>query len=317
MANFFKSLFGGNSESSKQKADQKNFEIFKYDGLRAQRMGRADYAVKCFNEALQLEEDFETMNYLSDLYIQMHDTAAAYEVLHRMIKLEPSHLNSYLILAHVCFMESNYAEMQEVAEKAVAIDANSPGAHFLLGKALHELNNDIMAIANLTKAIVLKEDYIEARLLRAEILLKMNQLTEVSEDIVAILNLQEEDEAALLLRGKLKEAEGDNEAAEADYRHIIELNPFNEQAFLYLGQLFIKQEKATEAVELLDDAIELNPNFSKAYEERGRAKLMAGDKDGSIADMQMALELNPKEGEKLNGTFNNQAAEGPKDIWQM
>ena len=38
----------------KQKNNQKNFEIFKYDGMRAQRMGRADYAIKCFTEALAL-----------------------------------------------------------------------------------------------------------------------------------------------------------------------------------------------------------------------------------------------------------------------
>ena len=38
MPNFFKSFFSGKSEtpeSEKQKNDQKNFEIFKYDGLRA------------------------------------------------------------------------------------------------------------------------------------------------------------------------------------------------------------------------------------------------------------------------------------------
>lgn len=37
MPNFFKSFFSGKSESpesEKQKAAQKNFEIFKYDGLR-------------------------------------------------------------------------------------------------------------------------------------------------------------------------------------------------------------------------------------------------------------------------------------------
>ena len=48
MPNFFKSFFSGKSEtpeSEKQKNDQKNFEIFKYDGLRAQRMGRPDYAI--------------------------------------------------------------------------------------------------------------------------------------------------------------------------------------------------------------------------------------------------------------------------------
>ena len=59
MPNFFKSFFSGKSEtpeSEKQKNDQKNFEIFKYDGLRAQRMGRPDYAVKCFIEALAIKQ---------------------------------------------------------------------------------------------------------------------------------------------------------------------------------------------------------------------------------------------------------------------
>ena len=58
MPNFFKSFFSGKSEtleSEKQKNDRKRFEIFKYDGLRAQRMGRPDYAVKCFTEALAIE----------------------------------------------------------------------------------------------------------------------------------------------------------------------------------------------------------------------------------------------------------------------
>ena len=44
---FFKSFFSGKQEkpeTEKQKNDQKNFEIFKYDGMRAQRMGRAKNA---------------------------------------------------------------------------------------------------------------------------------------------------------------------------------------------------------------------------------------------------------------------------------
>ena len=44
MPNFFKSFFSGKSEtpeSEKQKNDRKRFEIFKYDGLRAQRMEKS------------------------------------------------------------------------------------------------------------------------------------------------------------------------------------------------------------------------------------------------------------------------------------
>ena len=181
-------------------------------------------------------------------------------------------------------------------------------AHYLLGKATQGMNNDLMTIAHLTKAIVLKEDFTEARLLRAEALLKMNQLKESAEDIAAILSQNPDEEAAILLHGKLKEAEGAPEEAETDYLKVTEMNPFNEQAYLYLGQLFITQKKLTEAISLFDEAIELNPNFGAAYHERGRAKLLNGDKNGSIEDMKKALEINPKEGENLNGQFNNQPA---------
>ena len=44
---------------------------------------------------------------------------------------------------------------------------------------------------------------------------------------------------------------------------------------------------------------------------------MNGDQAGSIEDAQKAMELNPNENDLLNGTFNNQEAQAPKDIWQI
>jgi len=296
MPNFFKSFFSGKSEtpeSEKQKNDQKNFEIFKYDGLRAQRMGRPDYAVKCFTEALAIQEEFETMGYLSQLYIQMGETAKARELLEKMAAMEPHLTSTFLTLANVCFIQEDYQAMEEAANKAIAIEEGNAVAHYLLGKARKGQNDDLMTIAHLTKAITLKDDFIEARLLRAE----------------ALLNLKQYKETAMLLRGKVKESNGQGEEAEEDYKLVTEINPFNEQAYLYLGQLYINQKKLTEAIGLFDEAIELNPNFAEAYKERGRAKLLNGDKDGSVEDMKKSLELNPKEEAGLNGEFKNL---GPK-----
>ena len=59
MANFFKTFFTGNSgesEDDKAKAEKKNFELFKYDGMRAERIGQIDYAIKCYNEALAIQD---------------------------------------------------------------------------------------------------------------------------------------------------------------------------------------------------------------------------------------------------------------------
>ena len=272
---FFKSFFSGKSDSpanEKQKNEQKNFEIFKYDGMRAQRMGRTDYAIKCFTEALAIQEDFETMGYLAQVYTQTSELDEAHKLLERMTEIEPEHISTYLSL----------------------------------GKADNGQGDGIMCIAHLTKAIVLKDDFIEARLLRAEALVQMQQYKEAMEDIDTILAQDPEDESAILLRGKIEEATGDKEKAESSYQKVTELNPFNEQAFLYLGQLYITQNKLAEAIELFTEATELNPNFAEAYHERGRAKLLNGDKEGSAEDMKKGLELNPKEIQNFNGQYGNQ-----------
>jgi tetratricopeptide (TPR) repeat protein len=307
MGNFLKSLFGGNKEADAEHESHKKFEIFKYDGLRAQRMGRADYAVKCFVEALAIEEDYETLGYLSRLYIQMGEHDKAHDLLTRMTTLEPTLTDAYLALANVCYIQTNYAEMESAAQKAADNDANCAYAFYLMGKAQKETGNVIMSIANLTKAIALKDDFAEARLLRAEVLMSMHQLTEAAEDIDATLQALPDDENATLLQGRLMEAQGKNEEAEQNYRKVIEANPFCEQAFLHLSQLYIGQKRLSEAIALLDDAIELSPNFAKAYYERGRARLLNGDKEGAMDDSRKAIELQPKAEEALNGTFGSNA----------
>lgn len=314
---FFKSFFSGkkeNPESEKQKLAQKNFEIFKYDGMRAQRMGRPDYAIKCFTEALSLQEDFETMGYLAQVYIQTNQLAEGRKILEKMGSKEKEHVDTFLTLANVCFMLEDYPAMAHAAQQAIRIEEGNAMAHYLLGKADNGQGNGIMSIAHLTKAIVLKEDFTEARLLRAEALDKMHQYKEAMEDIEAVLAQNPDEESALILRGKIKEETGAPEEAEADYQHVIEKNPFQEQAFLYLGKLYIGQNKLTEAIAVFNEAVELNPDFAQAYHERGRAKLLNGDKDGSLEDMKKALELNPKDAEALSGQFNNQTLNRQTDI---
>lgn len=312
MANFFKSLFKAkdeNNENGQERNNKKNFEILKYDGLRAQRMGRSDYAIKCFTGALEIEEDFETMGYLTQAYIATNNLQAAHNLLNRMVELEPEYLNSYMILANICYMQEAYADMKKAAQKAVELEKENATAHYLLAKAHQGLKEDVMTIAQLTQAIALKSDYMEALLMRTEVLMQMQQYKEAQKDIETVLELNAEEETALLLRGKLKEVDSDETGAESDYKLVTELNPFNEQAYIYLAQLYISQKKLIEAIELLDEAIELTPHSSAAYHERGRAKLLNGDKDGSIEDMKEALQLNPKENKNMNGKFDNQKPE--------
>lgn len=308
MVNFLKSFFIGKAEETendKAKNEKKNFEILKYDGIRAQRMGKLVYAIKCFTEALAIQKEFETLNYLATTYIQNNQLAEAREAFKQMTELKEADAITYLSLANVCYMEEDYQAMKDSCRKAIELENENATAFYMLAKADRGLKNDIEAIANLTKAIVLREDYTEAYLLRAEVLKEMRQYKEALSDVENVLKQNSEEEAALLLRGKMKEDMDAAEEAMKDYIRVTEINPFNEQAYLCLGQLLISEKKFDQAISHFDEAIEINPEFAKAYHERGRAKLLNGDKEGSIEDMKKALELNPKAEDEINGQYDN------------
>ena len=118
---FWKSLFTGSDEKQEdnQRKEEKNFDILKFDGVRAQRMGRLDYALRCFDEALSLKEDFETLSFKSATLISLNRLDEAREVLERMAELESQSVDVRIALANVLYMSEDYEAMKEAAAEAV------------------------------------------------------------------------------------------------------------------------------------------------------------------------------------------------------
>lgn len=303
----FKSLFGGNNtpETEKEKNNKKNFEILKYDGIRAQRMGKLPYAIKCFEEAVAIEDEMETLSLLTTAYTQANRLDDARITLDRMAVKDPEQVNTFLSLAGICYMQEDYEGMNEACQKALALDSKNPLTFYLAAKAAVGMKDEITAIAMLTKAVVIKEDYTEAYQLRAEVLWGMKQAKDAAEDIEKLLSLDPNDEQALLLKGEILAATEEQEQAQEYFNQVLSLNPFNEKAYLLLGELHLSCKDLDKAIAIYDEAIEINPNFAKAYHERGRIKLLSGDKDGSVEDMKKAIELAPESEANINGEYNN------------
>ena len=86
-------MFGGASESpedKKKEEESKNFDVLKYDGVRALNQGQAAYAVRCFQHALELRDDLETRDYLSLAYVRTGDLLPAYEQLQKLAEANPT-----------------------------------------------------------------------------------------------------------------------------------------------------------------------------------------------------------------------------------
>jgi tetratricopeptide (TPR) repeat protein len=153
------SLFGkSKSDANEQeKQDKKNFDILKYDGIRARNMGKLPYAIKCFEEAVALQEEKETLGLLASAYLQANRTEDARITLDRLIAQDETNVQALLSLASVCYIQEDYEGMEKASQKAIALDEKNAQAYYLAARAARGLKNDLQAIVMLTKAIVLHE----------------------------------------------------------------------------------------------------------------------------------------------------------------
>lgn len=277
--NFFKALFGGkveDAEETKKEEELKNFDLIKYDGVKALKTGQNDYAIKCFKKAIEVNNtDLEIRDYLAQAYVAANEPLKAFEQLQKLAEAQPENQKIFIQMAHVAFLMEDYGAMADSCEKAMLIDKDNAEVSYLYARACIGQNDDVNAVAMLTKAIMIKDDYFEAYLLRGETLLKMGDVEGAGDDAAYLLEKQTDNENVLMLKARIENKRGHNDEAIHYYNKVVDVNPFSIDAF----------------------------------RERGAIKLEAGDKEGAAEDMQQVLELDPKQTADVNGEFSAEGVE--------
>lgn len=275
---FLKTLFGGSetqAEDKKKENGDKHFDTLKYDGVRALRQGQADFAIQCFTHALGIHDDLECRDYLSQAYIRTDQLRLAADQLQLMADAQPDNLPIRIRMAEVFYMAEDYDAMADTCEKAMDIDKDNAALLFTYARACKGQGNIINAIAMATKAISLDEQLADARLLRAELLLKMGDTKGAADDAAALLALAPDNEDILLLSARVAEAKGQHDEAMAQYGKVIDVNPF----------------------------------CVAAFKERGAIRMATGDTQGASDDMRQVLELDPQATSDVSGEYSAEGIE--------
>ena len=247
---FWKALFGGadkNPEESRQDDAERKFDLFKYDGVKAMRMNKADYAVRCFTEALALKDDVETRDLLSQTLVSMGRYDEAIAALDHIRRQHPQIAAVYNRMGHIAYMNEDYDRLDEIARQAMEQTPTNAHAYYMAAQVALARRNPVEAVAKLTQAIGIDESDAEARKLRAKADLKWLADAGYADEEVSLLVGQLEakvgraDEAIKVFtrmiddnpfqadayreRATVRLAQGDKEGAEADMRQYAELRP--------------------------------------------------------------------------------------------
>ena len=274
----FKALFGGkqaDTEEKKTNDEARDFDMYKFDGVKASKMGQFEYAVKCFKAALNIKDDLEVRDYLAHALIHNNELLPAYEQLQKLHEAQPENVEILVQMANVTYMMEDYVAMGHACEKALLIDNGDARVHYLYAKACLGQNDLINAIAMLTKAIVLRADYAEAYLLRGQTLLRMGDKAGAREDMEHLIAEYPEQEDVLMLKERIEHAEGHMDKAIATFTKVIEVNPFSTDAF----------------------------------KERGQVKYDRGDMEGAKADMLKVMEIDPEQASNVTGEYSAEGIE--------
>jgi tetratricopeptide (TPR) repeat protein len=322
---FFKSLLG--FEDTPEQKEEKDFETLKVDGMKAMNIRKTDYAIACFQRALEIHEDAEVRSCLAKAYLNTGEPLLAKDQLETLVSTQRDNPDEWIAMAHVQFVLKEWSGMEESAGKALTLQEGNAEALFLLATAQKEQNNLIMAVASLTQILCKNPENLSSLRLRAEVFMLMADWVNAEKDIDSYLEIANNQEEVLppvtsgccqapimegddledleLMKAEVQANSGRTDKACTLLKSILANNPFCQKGYLDFCQLLLKTQQPEEALQVMNEAVENMPEFAEGFKMRGAVKLVLGDKEGSMEDLKAAIAIAPDTLKSIDGAYNN------------
>ena len=115
----------------------------------------------------------------------------------QLLEIDPKYINAYLSLAKISYNNHDYNKVLIYTGDALDLNESNAQAHFLAGRAEHQLGYFDQAIESYNNAITINRDFGEAYLYRGAVKVGQEKLRSACEDFkfAKSLNVPEADKA--------------------------------------------------------------------------------------------------------------------------
>jgi tetratricopeptide (TPR) repeat protein len=149
------------------------------------------------------------------------------------------------------------------------------------------------AIEAFTLAIRLKQDYVDAYIMRGKAYNEKGEYDQSIQDCNQALKLKPDYVIAYYNRGNFYRNKGDNDQAIQDYDQALKLKPDFAIAYYNRGLSYFNKSNYDRAIQDYDQALMLNPNYADAYNNRGVAYQYKKQYQQALQDYDHALQIDP------------------------
>lgn len=115
-------------------------------------------------------------------YEEVGDVNKAIADFEKLLDIDPKYINAYLSLAKISYNSHDYNKVLIYAGDAIDLNENNAQAHFLAGRAEHQLGYFEQAIESYNNAITINRDFGEAYLYRGAVKIGQEKFRSACED---------------------------------------------------------------------------------------------------------------------------------------
>lgn len=198
------------------------------------------------------------------------------EYLERANQLQPTDLPTLDILGKAYWRAKNYSGVTTVFDRIMAVDPNSPEAHFMLGLADDVMSKEDDALKEFQTVLAENPKYPDVHSSLGLIYWRQHQVPQAMKEFQQELNLYPNDPVSNYMMGEILRQQNEPEQAIPYLQAAIAVNPNYRDALMDLGQCHIMLDQPLQAVKPLRKATEVDPNFAQAHFVLGTALSMAG-----------------------------------------
>lgn len=164
-------------------------------------------------------------------------------------------------------------------------------AYYDKGVARMERGDWSGALADMTQAIALRHDYVDAYVQRGSVRLRRGDRDGGLADFNQALTLQPQHLEALLGRARVRLDLSDFEGAAADLSRVIAAKPGEAEAYAWRGQARRGQGDVAGALADVSQALDLRVDDPEVWRLRATLREQLGDIKGAIQDLEMTRRL--------------------------
>jgi tetratricopeptide (TPR) repeat protein len=190
-------------------------------------------------------------------YIQTKDYPQARKAFARMFDVPPDSAASYLFTAQMLLRQEYDPVAEEYAQKAVALDAKLPLAHFLLGELYIYKSRIPEAVAEFQKELAINPAHAATYYKLADAYSRIQKYEDAERLLQRSIWLDATSTGPYILMGKVLEKKGEFELAVRTLKKAAGMDPSNPMTHHLLGQAYRDMGKKEEAESELKLAEEL------------------------------------------------------------